>query len=212
MISHNLEWKIWNIFRRFNINNKTNRHTETRWWRQCGWVLTETHGINKVDEVRHPGEDGGQFILVAPARWAVTDNTVNSPDSIDQTAQWASRVALQRVRKQSHVQHDERSRHKQHCLSSSEEQINVLLIPNNEMLWITNVSLTANRWVLVFHLTARNDSIPSGTNHVLQGNAAPPVRLGADRVRHHRDGHLLKDIWHNGAWCVCKQRGGTNVS
>lgn len=89
-----------------------------------GGVFTEPYGCDPVDEVRHSGEDGGLFVLVAPACRTVTDDTVNSPDSIDQAAQWTSRVALKMVREQFHVQYDESSsssaftdkyQHKCHC-------------------------------------------------------------------------------------------------
>lgn len=68
------------------------------------------------------------------------------------------------------------------------------------MLWIISLfffSFEKPRLVFLY-LAARNDSITSSTNHGLESNAAPPVMLRADRVRHHRDGNLLQDIWHNG--------------
>lgn len=66
-------------------------------------------------------------------------------------------------------------------------------------------TLLCRKTALFLHLAARNDSITSSTNHALQSDAAPPVVLRADRVRHHRHGDLLQDVWHDGRGRICKQ-------
>lgn len=48
-------------------------------------------------EERDSGEDSGLRHLVALASWTVTDNTVDSPGSVGETAQGTPRVALGQV-------------------------------------------------------------------------------------------------------------------
>lgn len=78
-----------------NWNEQTKPYGEL--FRSTSWRWTEPYWIDPVKEERDSGEDGGLFHLVAHASWTVTDNTMDSPGSVDETGQGTSRVALGKV-------------------------------------------------------------------------------------------------------------------